>query len=123
MTTDTAALEVAPDGSRVRVLARTQRVSVAEFLLDAGSVSRAVSHRSVEETWRVVAGRGRLWRCNNGLENIIELRPDTTLVLCVGCTFQFRADSALTIFAVTVPPWPLDREEVVLAVGPWAPTV
>ncbi|MGK0168966.1 MAG: mannose-6-phosphate isomerase-like protein (cupin superfamily) [Gammaproteobacteria bacterium] len=123
MTSDMAALEIAPDGSRVRVLERTQRVSVAEFLFDAGSVSRAVSHLSVEETWRVVAGRGRLWRRNNGLEDIIELRPGTTLVLCVGSTFQFQADSALTIFAVTVPPWPLDREEAVPALGPWAPTV
>lgn len=53
---------LAPDGSDVRVLLATSRGSMAHFELAAGRVARAVRHRTVEELWFVLAGRGEMWR-------------------------------------------------------------
>jgi mannose-6-phosphate isomerase-like protein (cupin superfamily) len=53
---------VAPDGSDVRVLLDFAAGSMAHFELRAGEISRAVMHRSVEEIWFVVSGRGEMWR-------------------------------------------------------------
>ena len=52
----------APDGARVQVLLSLPGGSMATFTLQPGQVSAAVTHRSVEELWYVVAGRGRMWR-------------------------------------------------------------
>ena len=49
----------APDGSDVRVLLRLSGGSMAHFQLAAGAVSKAVQHRTVEEIWYVLGGRGR----------------------------------------------------------------
>src|SRR5690606_24480976 len=53
---------VAPDGSDVRVLLSVRGGSMAHFELPAGRTSSAVRHRTIEEIWYVVAGRGRMWR-------------------------------------------------------------
>jgi mannose-6-phosphate isomerase-like protein (cupin superfamily) len=45
----------APDGADVRVLLRLAGGSVAHFALGPGQVSRAVTHRTVEEIWYVLA--------------------------------------------------------------------
>src|SRR5262245_56025447 len=52
---------VAPDGSEVRMLPALARGSMIHFELDLGATSRAVAHRTVEEIWFVVSGRGDLW--------------------------------------------------------------
>ena len=53
---------VAPDGSDVRVLLSLGGGSMAHFELAPGRVSAAVVHRTVEEIWYVLAGRGEMWR-------------------------------------------------------------
>ena len=53
---------VAPDGSDVRVLARTERGSMAHFELAPGRASAAIRHRTVDEIWFVLSGRGEIWR-------------------------------------------------------------
>ena len=49
---------VAPDGTSVRLLGALAGGSFAHFELPAGAVSHAVCHRTVEEIWYFVAGRG-----------------------------------------------------------------
>lgn len=49
---------IAPDGSEVRVLCGLSRGGLAVFSLRSGSVSKAVTHRTVEEIWYVLSGRG-----------------------------------------------------------------
>ena len=51
----------APDGSDVRILLATQRGSCAHFELAGGQTSTAVVHRTVEEIWFFLAGRGQMW--------------------------------------------------------------
>ena len=114
---------IAPDGSQVRLLVATARGSMAVFTLAPGEVSRAVAHRSVEEIWHVVAGHGRLWRKHGAEDAVADLAPGVSISLPVGTHFQFRCDgdTALSITAVTMPPWPGDGEAYPVA-GRWEPT-
>src|ERR1700761_5866430 len=114
----------APDGTAVRLLLSLSGGSMAHFELPAGGVSHAVTHRTVEEIWFVVSGRGSIWRSQEGVERIDALAPGTALTIPLGTAFQFRAegDSPLAFVAITMPPWP-GIEEGLSAQGPWTPTV
>jgi mannose-6-phosphate isomerase-like protein (cupin superfamily) len=115
---------IAPDGSEVRLLGATARGSMAQFRLPPGAVAHAVSHRTVEEIWFVVAGTGRLWRRLGEREDLLTLEPGVSATLPVGAHFQFRNDGAvpLDIVAVTLPPWPGEAEAYRVA-GIWPATI
>jgi mannose-6-phosphate isomerase-like protein (cupin superfamily) len=115
---------VAPDGCDVRVLPQLAGGSMAHFTLAAGSASRAVVHRTIDELWFVVSGRGEMWRANDEREEIVEMVRGVALTIPLGTRFQFRAtgDEPLAAVAVAMPPWPGD-DEAVRVDGPWAPTV
>lgn len=111
---------IAPDGSEVRVLLALQGGSMAHFRLPAGSVSKAVRHRTVEEIWYVLSGTGEMWRSDGKDASIVPLCPGTCLTIPVGVAFQFRAGAqeALAAVAVTLPPWP-GAEEAEFVDGMW----
>ena len=113
--------ELAPDGSRVRPLLSLASGGMARFELEAGQVSKAVTHRSVAEIWLVLSGLGQIWRRNEAKESIVELEPGVCVSIPVGTAFQFRClgDESLRIAAVTMPPWPGDDEAVRIA-GKWS---
>ena len=115
---------VAPDGSDVRILLGLRGGGMAHFTLGPGQTSAAVAHRTVEEIWFVVSGRGEMWRRHGGREEIVPLVPGTCLTIPLDTQFQFRALGAepLVAVAVTMPPWPGDDEAHPVA-GPWTPTV
>ena len=114
----------APDGTAVRLLVSLDGGSMAHFELPAGAVSHAVTHRTVEEIWYVVAGRGSLWRRSRDVERIEALAPGVAVTIPLRTEFQFRADEdgPLAFVAITMPPWP-GMEEAAAVDGPWAPTV
>ena len=114
----------APDGTAVRLLLGLGRGSLAHFTLPAGAVSHAVTHRTVEELWYVVEGRGSLWRRSGTDEGFETLAPGIAVSIPLGTAFQFRAedDRPLAFVAVTMPPWP-GMDEAVAVEGPWTPTV
>jgi mannose-6-phosphate isomerase-like protein (cupin superfamily) len=114
----------APDGSEVRVLLALRGGSMAHFRLAAGAVSKAVTHRSVEELWFVVAGTGEMWRKQGEREEVVALMPGLCLSIPAGTHFQFRASLAepVSAIAVTMPPWP-GAEEAVFVAGPWQTTL
>ncbi len=101
-------MEVAPDGSRVRPLLRCAGGSMAHFSLEPGKISLPIVHKTVDELWYVVAGRGELWRRCQGQERIVPLEKGVCVSISAGVAFQFRAigDEPLEIVAVTLPPWP-----------------
>jgi mannose-6-phosphate isomerase-like protein (cupin superfamily) len=103
-----AADATAPDGSEVRLLAATERGSMAHFRFPAGAVSRAVAHRSVEEVWYFLSGSGRMWRRNTGSVETVAVSAGVSIAISAGTAFQFRAtgDGPLEAVAVTMPPWP-----------------
>lgn len=114
---------VAPDGSDVRVLLGLAGGGMAHFELAAGETASAVTHRTVEEIWFVLAGRGEMWRRQGEREEIVALEPGLCLSIPLGTHFQFRASAAgaLAVVAVTMPPWPGDGEAVAVT-GPWQAT-
>lgn len=97
---------VAPDGSDVRVLLGLAAGGMAHFELAAGETSSAVTHRTVEEIWFVLAGHGEMWRRQGGWEEIVALAPGMCLSIPLGTHFQFRASAgqAISAVAVTLPP-------------------
>lgn len=115
-----AADTLAPDGSEIRILPQLTRGSMVHARLPPGATSKAVVHRTVEELWYVVAGRGRMWRRQGEREEIVELHPGVALGIPVGTAFQFQntGDEPLDIVLVTMPPWP-GPEEALPADGPW----
>jgi len=119
-TVDDAPQVVAPDGSDVRVLLATGRGSMARFELAPGRASRAVRHRTVDEIWFVLEGRGEIWRRSGPEESVTPLGPDVCLTIPVGTAFRFRSlgPDPLRIVAVTMPPWPDDAEAEAVADAP-----
>ena len=115
---------IAPDGSEVRILCRVSRGSLAHFTLPPQAVSRAVAHRTVEEVWYVISGRGHMWRKSAVHEEITELRPGLSLTIPTGTHFQFRCEGPepLAIVGVTMPPWP-GEEEAFFVEGKWRASV
>ena len=110
----------APDGSDVRVLLGLSGGGLAHFELAAGKVAHAVVHRTVEEIWFVVAGRGEMWRKQGDREETVVLEPGVSLSIPLGTHFQFRASPSegVAAVAVTMPPWP-GEGEALLVRGPW----
>jgi mannose-6-phosphate isomerase-like protein (cupin superfamily) len=114
----------APDGTRVRLLPTLAGGSLAHFELAAGAVSHAVAHRSVEEIWYFLGGRGHIWLRSATTESVTPIEPGLSLTIPLGTAFQFRADDAapLAFLAVTMPPWP-GPDEAYRVEGRWAATV
>lgn len=103
---------IAPDGSEVRVLCSGARGSMAHFSLPGGQVSQAVAHRSIEEVWYFLAGRGRFWRQQGADEEIVEVSEGVSITVPPDTHFQFRndGDEALVAIGVSMPPWPGEDE-------------
>lgn len=115
---------IATDGSEVRLLGLLPGGSMAAFRLAPGTVSKAVVHRTVEEIWYFVAGRGRMWRRHEDTEEITEVAPGVSITIPIGTHFQFRCDGGepLEAVGVTMPPWP-GVDEALVVPGIWEPTV
>ena len=115
---------IAPDGSEIRLLAALSGGSMAHCTVPAGAVTLAVCHRTIEELWYVVGGRGAIWRRHGEREEIVELVPGVSASIPLGTHFQFRAapDEALEVVLVSMPPWP-GEDEAVRVPDHWPPTV
>ena len=116
---------IAPDGSDVRVLLGLARGSLAHFELSPGQTSRAVTHRTVDEIWFFLSGRGEVWRKQEGhADVIVPVEPGDCLTIPLGTHFQFRSlgTEPLAAVGVTMPSWPGDAEAVIVQ-GKWEPTV
>jgi len=113
----------APDGSDVRILLQTARGSMAHFSLAPRQVSKAVAHKTIEEIWYFLRGRGRMWRRLGAAEEIVEVFPGVSITIPTGTRFQFRcdADEPLEAIGITMPPWP-NAEEAFEVEGIWQPT-
>jgi mannose-6-phosphate isomerase-like protein (cupin superfamily) len=115
---------VAPDGTAVRELLQLAGGSLAHFELAPGKTSIAVAHRSVEEIWYFVGGRGEVWRKRGETEEVVAVEAGVCVTIPLGTHFQFRSlgDEPLAFLAVTMPPWP-GMDEAYEVAGKWEPTV
>jgi mannose-6-phosphate isomerase-like protein (cupin superfamily) len=115
---------IAPDGSDVRILLALSGGGMAHFELRSGRTSMAVKHRSVEEMWFFLSGRGEMWRKHEQRAEVVSVEAGTCVTIPLGTTFQFRSfgPEPLAAVGVTMPPWPGDDEADVVE-GIWEPTV
>jgi mannose-6-phosphate isomerase-like protein (cupin superfamily) len=115
---------VAPDGSDVRLLLGLKGGGLAHFELAPGQTSSAVSHRTVEEIWFVLTGRGEMWRKQGDREQVVPIDPGVSLTIPLGTHFQFRSfgSEPLAAIGLTMPPWPGENEAFEVQ-GKWPPTV
>src|SRR5690349_12074211 len=99
---------IAPDGSQVRILLQLTGGSMAHFELAPGHCSIAVAHKTIEEIWYFLGGRGEMWRKLNDHEETVTVEAGIAITIPVGTHFQFRSldSEALTAVAITMPPWP-----------------
>jgi mannose-6-phosphate isomerase-like protein (cupin superfamily) len=112
----------APDGSQVRILLSLAGGSMAHFELAPGLASIPVAHRTVEELWYILDGRGEMWRRDSEGEAEVEIDAGISLSIPAGTAFQFRCTGvkSLTAVAITMPPWPGEDEAYVVE-GKWEP--
>jgi mannose-6-phosphate isomerase-like protein (cupin superfamily) len=96
---------------------------MAHFELAPGRTSRAITHRTVEEIWFFLTGRGEMWLRSEDQERVGEVGPGVCLTIPLGTSFQFRVvgDEPLAAVAVTMPPWPGD-DEARSVEGKWLPS-
>ena len=115
---------VAPDGSNVRILLGLQAGGMAHFELPAAQSSTAVTHRTVEEIWFFLSGRGEMWRKIGEFEETVPVGRGVCLTIPLGAHFQFRSfgSKPLRAVGVTMPPWPGEGEARVVK-GKWKPTL
>lgn len=113
----------APDGSAVRILLALEGGSLAHFELASGETSIPVAHRTVEEIWFFLSGRGEMWRKLNVQEHIVPVNYGVCITIPVGTHFQFRSTGAeaLTAIGSTMPAWPGENEAYGVQ-GKWVPS-
>ncbi len=116
--------DVAPDGSDVRFLLGLKCGGMAHFELPPGQTSTAVAHRTVEEIWFFLTGRGEMWRKQNDQEEVVPVEPGVCLTIPLGAHFQFRSFGyePLAAVGVTMPLWP-GQGEAYEVKGKWEPTL
>jgi len=114
--------DVAPDGSDVRILLTLKGGGMAHFEIAPGQTSKAVTHRTVEEIWFFLSGRGEMWLKQEGREEVVPVEPGVCLTIPLGTHFQFRSFGyePLAALGVTMPPWPGEGEAIVVQ-GKWVP--
>lgn len=114
----------APDGMEVRTLLQLQGGSFAHFELAPGKVSNAITHKTVEEIWYFLEGRGEMWRKQGGREQVVAVEQGVCITVPAGTVFQFRSFGygPLVVVVVTMPPWP-GADEASQVEGAWTPTV
>jgi mannose-6-phosphate isomerase-like protein (cupin superfamily) len=112
-----APMAIAPDGSDVRILLGLQGGGMAHFELGPGRTSRAIRHKTVDEIWYFLSGRGEMWRRQGDAEEVVPVDAGVCLTIPVGTEFQFRSFGyePLAAIGVTMPPWPGDDEVIVVA--------
>ena len=105
---------LAPDGSEIRLLGAVRGGGVVHCTLPPGRTSLAVRHRTVEEIWYVLGGRGQVWRGLGPREEVVDVEPGVALTIPLGVHFQFRTvgSEPLRFVIVTIPPWPGAEEAV-----------
>lgn len=112
---------LAPDGSEIRLLHSMNGGGLVHCTLPVGGVSKPVYHRTTEEIWFFLDGRGQVWRKQEDREEVVDVYHGVSLTIPTGTHFQFRTvgESPLQFIIAGIPPWPGSQEAVLLEKGKW----
>lgn len=84
------------------------------------SVSEAISHKSVFESWFILSGSGKIWRKIGDVERLDSLKPHMIVDMPLGVEYQFASnDEPLVFLIMTMPPWPGSAETILLSAQTW----
>jgi mannose-6-phosphate isomerase-like protein (cupin superfamily) len=85
--------------------------------------SKAGAHRTVNEIWNLLTGRGEIWGKLGDHEEIVAVEQGVSATVPAGTHFQFRSFGywSLSAIGATMPPWP-GEEECYEVRGKWTPT-
>ena len=86
---------IAPDGSDVRILLSLHGGGMAHFELPPGETSTAVTHRTVEEIWYFLAGKGEMWRSTDGEDITVDVYPGVCVAIPLGTHFSMVQGSGV----------------------------
>jgi len=94
------------------LLPRMKSGGLRHCTLPAGKTSLAVKHKTVEEIWYFLEGKGEVWRKHGDHEEVATVEPGISLTIPLGTHFQFRntGSGPLCFIIVTMPPWPGPEE-------------
>lgn len=113
---------ISPAGAEVRLLMDNPQGGIAHCTLKAGTISKAVRHKTVSELWFVLSGQGAIWRKDQQQELITPLSAGITIDIPLGTDFQYRSDAEDLVFlCVTTPPWSGADEASYVKQGGWEP--
>ncbi|HEX6508056.1 MAG TPA: cupin domain-containing protein [Chloroflexota bacterium] len=106
--------DLAPDQSEIRVLASLKGGGLSHCTLPPRRTSLAVTHRTVDEIWYFLSGRGQIWRKRGDQVEIVDAHAGLCLTIPLGTHFQFRNTGwdPLCFIIITMPPWPGEQEAV-----------
>lgn len=81
-----------------------------------------MTHRTVEEIWYFIGGKGEMWRKQGEEEEIVSVEPGVCVTVPLGTNFQIRSYGyiPLELLIITMPPWP-GGEEAYVVNGKWEP--
>lgn len=115
---------ISPAGAEVRLIMGNSTADLAHCTLRKGKISKAVTHKTVNEFWHVVSGAGAIWRRTGNQEEITTLEPGVTIDIPLGTEFQYRSteNSDLAFLCFTMPPWPGHDEVNYIKNGAWTPS-
>ena len=107
---------VAPDGADVWNLLRTDLGGMAIFQLPPGAISNPEVHKTVDEIWFFLSGRGEFWRKLGDQEEVVVVEPGVCITVPVGTHFHWRVyeGEPLRALGVTMPPWPGAQEGIMV---------
>jgi mannose-6-phosphate isomerase-like protein (cupin superfamily) len=113
---------VSSGGFDVRNLLGLQGGGLAHFELPPGRTSSAVTHKTVEEIWFFLSGRGEIWRKAGDYEEVVPVEEGVCLTVPLGTHIQIRSfgNEPLAAIGVVIPPWPGENEAVFVE-GKWKP--
>src|SRR5258708_2667764 len=98
----------APDNSEIRLLLNGERGGTCHCTLLPQAISLAGVHKTVEEIWYCIEGKGEVWRKQGETVSVVEITPGVALTIPTHTHFQFRntGNAPLKIIITTMPPWP-----------------
>lgn len=103
---------IAPDGSEIRLLSKVNTGGFCHCTLPSGKVSIAVKHKTVEEIWYFLSGKGEMWLKEVNQGKPFKVESGYSVNIPLGNSFQFRntGKEPLCILITTIPNWPGEEE-------------
>mmetsp|Transcript_37406 Transcript_37406/g.58938 ORF Transcript_37406/g.58938 Transcript_37406/m.58938 type:complete len:192 (-) Transcript_37406:1248-1823(-) len=131
----------APDGSEIRNLTATKGGGLSHCRVPPGGVTAPVYHKTTEELWYCLKGKGQVWRgavvggdegngsgWSGGGEggkiysgSVEEVEAGVSLNIPVLTPFQIKntGEESLDLILATIPPSPGAEEAVAVSEGRW----